>query len=78
MNKPLVLFLSLSLVTVASIASADEPSGSVTLPVVKIVGRVPRPNVTIDVARARPEIKLRDLNDPAVEKVLRAGEKSPF
>ena len=37
-----------------------------------------RPSVVIEVTRAKPEFKLADLADPAVEKVLRAATKSPF
>jgi hypothetical protein len=64
----------------ASSAAADETAkpGTITLKPTTVVGSYKRPSVVIEVARAKPEIKLSDLADPAVEKVLRAATKSPF
>ncbi len=85
-------FASLALVSLApSRASADETPGksgtaskavskpgTITLKLTTVVGNPKRPSAVIEVARAKPEIKLADLNDPAVEKIIRAASKAPF
>lgn len=65
---------------VVSPAAADETAkpGTITLKPTTVVGSAKRPSVVIEVTRAKAEIKLADLADPAVEKVLRAATKSPF
>jgi hypothetical protein len=82
MSKHLLVALAiLGLVTFAGTASADETvskPGSVTLKTTVVVGRYAKPSVVIEVSRAKATIKLSDLSEPAVEKVLRAGEKAPF
>jgi hypothetical protein len=45
---------------------------------INIVGNAKRPSVVIEVSRAKAEIKLADLQDPAVEKIIRAASKAPF
>ena len=71
-----------ALLTVAGQASAEEKvvqkSGTVTLKVTTVVGTPTRPSVVIEIARAKPEIKLSNLQDPAVEKTVRAATKGPF
>jgi hypothetical protein len=62
---------------VASSASADE-KGTLTLKTTTVVGNAKRPSVVIEVSRAKAEIKLADLQDPAVEKIVRAASKAPF
>ena len=71
--------VGVALLTLAGSAAADPVAvGTFTMPVTTIVGRVPRPSVVVEVSRAKPEIKLSDLNSPAVEKILRAATKAPF
>jgi hypothetical protein len=81
-TKHVLLALSIaSLVTVAAPAFADETvskPGSTTLKTTVIVGRNARPSVVVEVSRAKADIKLADLQDPAVEKIVRAASKSPF
>ena len=80
----LVVLASLALVSLASTASADEKAdkaekaGTITLKTTTVVGNAKRPSVVIEVSRAKPEIKLADLQDPAVEKIVRAASKAPF
>jgi hypothetical protein len=62
-------------------AGADETAtkpGTITLKTTTVVGSYRRPSAVIEVARAKPEIKLSDLADPAVEKIIRAASKAPF
>jgi hypothetical protein len=63
----------------SSSASADETAkpGTITLKPTTVVGSPKRPSVVIELTRAKPEIKLADLADPAVEKTLRAATTSP-
>ena len=65
--------LCTALLSFGSVASADE-----TLPTITVVGTHRRPTVVIEVARAKPEIKLKDLQDPKVEKIVRAAATAPF
>jgi hypothetical protein len=67
-----------ALVAFAGPASADETASVTTLKTVVVVGNRARPSAAIEVARAKPEIKLKDLNDPKVEKIMRAAAKAPF
>lgn len=71
-----------ALLSLAAPASAEEKAapkpGTVTLKVLTIVGNPTRPSVVIEIARAKPEIKLSNLQDPAVEKTVRAATKAPF
>ena len=62
---------------VASAARADE-KGTQTLKTVNVVGNARRPSVVIEISRAKAEIKLADLQDPAVERIVRAASKAPF
>ena len=84
MSKRSVLaVLAVALLTsVAGQAAADEKAAPqrrvFTLPPITVVGNPPRPSVVIEVARAKPEIKLANLQDPAVEKIIRAAGKAPF
>jgi hypothetical protein len=87
MTKRFVLFAAAAFaasVGTASLegrASADETSakpGTVTLKPTTVVGRAKRPSVVIEVTRAKPDVKLADLADPAVEKIVRAASKAPF
>jgi hypothetical protein len=61
----------------ASTARADE-KGTQTLKTINVVGNAKRPSVVIEISRAKAEIKLADLQDPAVEKIVRAASKAPF
>ena len=80
----LSLALGIAVVSLAAQASADEsvpvtkPSNTITLKTTTVVGSYRRPSVVIEVSRAKPEIKLADLQDPAVEKIVRAAAKAPF
>ena len=65
--------LCVASLSVASAASADE-----TLPTITVVGTHRRPTVVIEVTRAKPEIKLKDLQDPKVEMIVRAAATAPF
>lgn len=58
-------------------ARADE-KGTQTLKTIQVVGSPKRPSVVIELSRAKAEIKLADLQDPAVEKIVRAASKAPF
>jgi hypothetical protein len=91
MTKRAIAVVLASLATLASLAfatsaSADEKtgpdggkgSGAHTLKVTTIYGRQAKPSVVVEVSKAKPEIKLADLQDPAVEKIIRAGTKAPF
>jgi hypothetical protein len=71
--------VSLVALTFAGQASADE-KGTVTMKITTIVGKPTRPSVVVEIARAKPEIKLSNLQDPAVEKAVRAaaGAKTPL
>jgi len=70
-----------ALLTVAGHASAEEKAakpGTITLKITTVVGNPTRPSVVIELTRAKPEIKLSNLQDPAVEKIIRAASKAPF
>ncbi len=81
-TRALSVLFAIAALTAASSASADDTTatkpGTITLKTTTVVGRNIRPSVTIEVTRARPEIKLSDLSDPAVEKIIRAASKAPF
>lgn len=76
----LATLLAVACLALVSTAAADETAkpSRITLKLTTVVGTYKRPSVVIEVTRAKPEIKLADLADPAVEKVLRAATKSPF
>jgi len=76
-KRALLVLLGLASLAVASSAAADE-KGTITLRPTTVVGNAKRPSVVIEVSRAKPEIKLADLQDPAVEKIVRAASKAPF
>jgi hypothetical protein len=80
MTKHVLVALSaLGLFTLSGSASAEERAGGVTtLKTLTVVGNRVRPSATIEITRAKPEIKLKDLQDPQVEKILRAAAKAPF
>lgn len=77
-NRVLMALSVVALLSVAGSASADEKGSTVTMKTTTVVGRYAKPSVTIEVSRAKPEIKLKDLQDPAVEKIVRAAAKAPF
>ncbi|MDB5215847.1 MAG: hypothetical protein JWO86_3774 [Myxococcaceae bacterium] len=79
-KRMLAGLLAVASLAIVSAASADETvkPGTITLKPTTVVGSYKRPSVVIEVARAKPEIKLADLADPAVEKIVRAATKSPF
>ena len=68
---------SLAIPCAARTARADE-KGTQTLKTINVVGNARRPSVVIELSRAKAEIKLADLQDPAVEKTVRAASKAPF
>jgi hypothetical protein len=72
-----VLACVLASLGLSSVALADE-HGVVTLKPTTVVGTHRRPAAVIEIARAKPEIRLKDLTDPKVEKVLRAAATAPF
>lgn len=72
-----IVLLVMASLAVATTASADE-KGTLTLKTIHVVGNAKRPAVVIEVSRAKAEVKLADLQDPAVEKILRAASKAPF
>ena len=82
LTRPLAVVLGLvSALTVVAIsprASAEEAGSVTTLRTTIVVGRYVRPSAAIEVARAKPEIKLKGLQDPKIEKILRAAAKAPF
>jgi hypothetical protein len=83
MKRSLAVFAALALavaaLAISSSASADpHEKGTQTLKVTTVVGNAKRPSVVIEVSRAKPEIKLSNLQDPAVEKIVRAASKAPF
>ena len=69
---------SLAIASVPRAAAADETPGTITLKTTTVVGTHRRPTAVIEVARAKPEIKLKDLQDPKVEKIMRAAANAPF
>ncbi|HSO35558.1 MAG TPA: hypothetical protein VLT33_23680 [Labilithrix sp.] len=73
----LAVGLCLASFLLASVAAAEE-TGSVTLKTTTVVGTYRRPTAVIEVARAKPELKLKDLQDPKVEKIMRAAANAPF
>jgi hypothetical protein len=79
-KRAFATLVAIASVALVSSAAADESAkpGTITLKPTTVVGSYRRPSVVIEVTRAKPEIKLADLADPAVEKVLRAATKSPF
>lgn len=84
MKLPLITAVTVGLVAITSLASADDKDakpaskGTVNVPLIIIEGRAPKPNVTIDVNRQRMRLPLKDFSDPAVERILRDGMKDPF
>jgi acetaldehyde dehydrogenase (acetylating) len=84
-DRALTACLVVALMSIAGAASADEKGPTVTVKTttvkttraVRVVGRAARPSVIIEIARARPAVKLEDLSDPAVE-LVRAAVKAPF
>ena len=90
MTKRIFVFAAAAFVAFSGIvasesrASADETvanetrPGTITLKPTTVVGRYKRPSVVIEVTRAKPEVTLKDLADPAVEKIIRAASKAPF
>jgi hypothetical protein len=77
-NRTLAILLAVASMVVATSASAEEKGSTITLKTTTVVGNYKRPSVVIEVSRAKPEIKLADLQDPAVEKIVRAASKAPF
>ena len=79
-KRAFATLLAVACLGLVSSAAADEAAkpGTIRLKPTTVVGSYKRPSAVIEVARAKPEIKLSDLADPAVEKVLRAATKSPF
>jgi hypothetical protein len=78
---PLTVLLAVASFSFAKSAAADETvvkPGAITLKTTTVVGRSKRPSVVIEVTRAKAEVKLADLADPAVEKIIRAASKAPF
>lgn len=79
-----LLAASASVVFSARPAAADETTarpGTVTLKPTTVVGRTARPSVVIEIARAKADVKLPDLAEPAVEKIIRAASpnaRAPF
>ena len=79
MTKQVLMALSvLGLVTLCGSASAEEKDNVTTLKTIIVVGNRARPSAAIEVSRAKPEIKLKDLQDPKVEKIMRAAANAPF
>jgi hypothetical protein len=78
MKRAAVVLLGAATMLVATSAAAEEPSGSFTLPTTVIYGRVPKPSVVVEVAKAKPKLTLSDLSDPRVENIVRAARKDPF
>ena len=77
-KRTFAVLVAVASLAVASTAAAEEKGNVTTLKTTVVVGRYVRPSVVIEVARATPAIKLKDLNDPKVEKILRAAAKAPF
>lgn len=77
-KRTLTVLLGLASLAIAASASAEETASVTTLKTTVVVGRHVRPSAAIEVARAKPEIKLKDLQDPKVEKIMRAAAKAPF
>jgi hypothetical protein len=83
-KRTLAALLAVASLAIASSGAADETAttatkaGTITLKPTTVVGRYRRPSVVIEVARAKAEVKLADLSDPAVEKIIRAASKAPF
>ncbi len=73
----LAVGLCLASLSAGPLAAADE-AGSVTLRAITVTGTHRRPAAVIEVARAKPEIKLKDLQDPKVEKIMRAAANAAF
>ena len=73
-----VLGTALVSLTLAGSASAEETGNITTLKTIVVLGNRVRPSAAIEVVRAKPEIKLKDLQDPKVEKIMRAAAKAPF
>ena len=78
MCSTLALGLCVASLCVGSFAAADVTGTTVTMKPTTVVGTHRRPTVVIEVVRAKPEIKLKDLQDPEVEKIVRAAVTAPF
>jgi hypothetical protein len=84
MRAPFVALSTLSLVLCAAAAHAEDqappaPRGNVvTLEVVRIRGRVPLPQVAIDINRLVRKAPLPELKKPLVDRIGAAVEKDPF
>jgi hypothetical protein len=58
---------------------AAKPRGNeITLDVVKIKGRAPRPQVTVDINKLVPRAPLPELRTPLVDRIAAPVEKDPF
>jgi hypothetical protein len=61
MKFGLALGLTLGVLGVAAVSAADSTeSGPLELPPIKIVGRVMKPQATVEVNRLRPQLGVRD------------------
>ena len=87
MHKVLCGGLVAALVLVCGVAAADDTSaaaapaakkGEVTVEVVRISLRVPRPNAAIFVQRVPMEATLSRLKQPFVERIGQAAGAEPF
>jgi hypothetical protein len=79
MKKVLAMGLALGVLGLSAVGAADsnEP-GSLQLPVIKIVGRVTRPQATIEVNRLKPDLGVRDPARSFVGQTESAVHSDPF
>ena len=79
MKRRLALLLAFAAVAVTGSAAAEEPKKTVeVLPVTRIAARPPRPSVVIQIARAEPQLGVRDLKRSTVDRIERAITRAPF
>jgi hypothetical protein len=80
----IVALSTFSLALCATAAHAEEKAkpaargNEITLEVVKIKARVPRPQVAIDISRLVQKAPLPELKKPLADRIAAAVEKDPF
>ena len=78
MNHIRFLPAILLVLLVASNASAQKKSRIVTVPEMQIVGHVQRPIAAVDVSRVQPQLTLRQLRRPFLDRIEKPLSNSPF
>ncbi len=83
MRNKLAATLGLALFLGSSLALAEDPApaqkkGVLILPKIVLKGRLPRPNVAIDVARVQPQLGVDQLHQGFVDRIAQGANKDAF